>query len=166
MPSLYTDFKRPTMTRRLPVLVLLLAATMSTLPLAAQTWSSSESMSPARAGFGGALAIDGDEIIASRTGVSTMFPEPATQMGGVHLFMRQGEGWSERRRLDASQGVLGDGFGQTMALDGNVLVVTAANADDGRGAVYLFERSATSDWQETARSRLPTARMEITSARQ
>lgn len=32
-----------------------------------------------------------------------------------------------------------------------MLTVAASNADDGRGAVYVFERSASSDWQETAR---------------
>lgn len=56
------------MMRRLPLLILFLASTMIALPLAAQTVPPSQFANTALAGFGGALVIDGDEIIAGRTG--------------------------------------------------------------------------------------------------
>ena len=53
--------------------------------------------------------------------------------------------------MAASDGDVGDGFGQSLAVLGNTLLVSASQPDSSRGAVYVFERDAASEsWTETA----------------
>jgi choice-of-anchor B domain-containing protein len=78
------------------------------------------------------------------------FPIPATHAGAVHVFRRDGDRWAESGMLSAKDGVLGDGFGASLAVDGSLLAVGAPGAGGG-GAVYLYERGAGGRWTERAR---------------
>jgi hypothetical protein len=53
-------------------------------------------------------------------------------------------GWAQVQKLVAADGVGGDEFGLSVAVDGSLLVVGASQAgtgiDEGRGAAYLFQR--------------------------
>jgi hypothetical protein len=84
--------------------------------------------------------------------------------GAVYVFVRNGVNWSQQAYLKASNTGAGDGFGGSVALDGDTLVVgapaedSAATGVDGAqannsatdsGAVYVFARSG-AIWSQTA----------------
>lgn len=73
--------------------------------------------------------------------------------GAVYLFQGQGSQWSERQVLTPSTGLRGEGFGRDIALDGDLLAVSAKAGCVGCpefGAVYVFHREG-SQWVESAR---------------
>jgi choice-of-anchor B domain-containing protein len=128
-------------------LSLVTALVTLTYPASAQTFRVDPSGS---IGFGGAVAIAGDQVLIGRPGTLIGFPIPATHAGAVHVFRRDGDRWAESGMLSAKDGALGDGFGTALAVDGNLLAVGAPGAAGG-GAVYLFERGSGGRWMERAR---------------
>ena len=125
-------------------------------PSAAQTASSGELAPGLRAGFASVVVLDGDNILVGRTAESTMFPEPPMHTGGVHVFAPSGDGWEETQIVEASDGALGDLFGHSIVVSGDRLAVSAPKANDSRGAVYIFDRTA-EGWVETAHLAIPSA---------
>ena len=124
-----------------------LLALVPALPLGAQTMPGG-AVTAAQAGFGGALAIVGDQILVG---------EPNNQMrtGLVYVYGR-GAGaagtWTERAQLRAADGHSLDGFGASLAADGNVLVVGATLQGERRGAAYVFTRDgAAGAWRQVGR---------------
>jgi choice-of-anchor B domain-containing protein len=101
--------------------------------------------------FGSSIAFSGDELLVGRPGTVANFPMPPSQGGAVYVFRKApGGGWAEAATLAPADGKVGDGFGAALAASGGLLAVSAPNASDGRGAVYVFERS-TSGWREAAK---------------
>ena len=96
-----------------------------------------------RAGFGSAVALDGESAVVGA---------PGTQGSGGVVFTFStdpdtGE-WVERDRRSAPTSAAGDGFGSALAVARGELWVGAPGANEGRGAVHSFERDATSGaWQ-------------------
>jgi choice-of-anchor B domain-containing protein len=97
-----------------------------------------------RAGFGSAVAVSGGDVLI---GVASNVITP----GAVYLFRQGSGGWTEAGRLQASDAFSGDGFGAAIAVDGSTMMVSASAQNDGAGAIYVFERSGSGDWQETGR---------------
>jgi YVTN family beta-propeller protein len=93
--------------------------------------------------FGEAVAISGNTVVV---GGSKDYGGPA---GSAYVFVRKGTTWSERAHLTASDGVPDNRFGISVDIDGNRIVVGAANGS-APGAVYVFERAG-GVWSETAR---------------
>lgn len=94
----------------------------------------------ARAGFGAAVAaLDGEVFVGEANTQRTP--------GRVYVFrmIQEGDGWEEAVRITASDAENGDGFGTSLAADGQHLVV------GGRGSVYVFQRAEDGSWGETAR---------------
>lgn len=99
--------------------------------------------------FGNDVAIDGDTIVvgAHRVGSQTR----VVGTGAAYIFQRNQGGavpWSQVAKLTASDGVYPDGFGQSVAIDGDTVVVGAYNDDpppvvttSGKGAAYVFGRN-------------------------
>ena len=114
----------------------------TTAPAAAQTHAGSlaEAASAPLIGFGAAAVVSGGEIFVSRPGEFAAFPMPGSEAGSVHVFRRGADGWSEVATINAPSGVYGDGFGTALDVQGDVLVVGAPKADEGRGAAYIFVR--------------------------
>ena len=82
--------------------------------------------------FGTQVAIDGDVLAV------------ATFLEEVYVFRYDAmlEAWVEEQLLEASDGALEDGFGQSLALSGSRLIVGAPNDDDGgdgSGSAYVFD---------------------------
>ena len=91
-------------------------------------------------GFGTAAAVSGDEIFVSRPGEFAAFPMPGSEPGSVHVFGPSADGWVELAAIPAPSGVYGDGFGEALAVEGDILVVGAPKENESRGAAYVFVR--------------------------
>ncbi|MYE33666.1 MAG: choice-of-anchor B family protein [Gemmatimonadales bacterium] len=107
-------------------------------------------------GFGAAAAVSGDEIFVSRPGEFAAFPMPGSEPGSVHIFRRGEEGWVEVATIPAPSGVYGDGFGEALAVEGDILVVGAPRENESRGAAYVFVREGAM-WSSRERLEAPDA---------
>jgi FG-GAP repeat protein len=71
--------------------------------------------------------------------------------GGVYVFQRESDTWSQTQKLTASDGVSGDSFGGAISLSGRTLVIGASHATINgqlyQGAAYVFVR-ANGSWRE------------------
>lgn len=133
-----------------PFAVLLLAVAVAAVgaivpSASAQTLPGGPGEDLPRAGFGGAVAVAGGDVLVGEAG-NLMRP------GLVYVYRRGGEGtWSERARLRASDAEAGDGFGSALAAREDVLLVGAEDQNEGRGAAYLFRRGPDRAWTEAGR---------------
>jgi hypothetical protein len=110
------------------------------------TWSETQVLTSDGApasGFGKKLAL------WIRDGIATGI---AIEAGAAHVFVRQGSQWTWQQRLARSDG--GSAFGDSVALDGDLAVIGAADdtvgTNAGQGSVYVFRREG-SVWTETQR---------------
>jgi hypothetical protein len=102
------------------------------------------------------LALSGDALVAGA--------HLESEGGSAYVFRRTGGAWMQEARLQASNLGAGDGFGYSVAIDGDVIVVGARHEDsaatgvdsDGSddaaadsGAAYVFRRSGGS-WSQEA----------------
>ena len=90
--------------------------------------------------FGVAVAISGAHILIGATGDDDIKDDA----GAAYVFVRDGETWSEQVKLNATDAVNGDAFGNAVALDGTTGVIGAVgdNFPDGNsGSAYVFERN-------------------------
>lgn len=117
------------------------------------SWSQQQKLTDPTVGnsdsYGSAVAISGDTIVVgARRG-----DEVGGSLGpGVAIvFVRSGSSWTRQAYLSASDGVDGDEFGISVAIEGDVVVVGAAlralGATDRAGAGYVFRRTGTT-WAE------------------
>jgi hypothetical protein len=100
-------------------------------------------------GFGQAVAADGDLVVVGAAGVDGAVAD----IGAAYVYERRGADWALLARLTASAPVLGQGFGNAVAVDGDRLIVGAPFDDAAgavAGAVYVFERSG-DDFVEAAK---------------
>jgi hypothetical protein len=96
-----------------------------------------------------ALAISGPTLAVGTVPHSATVPAPS---GTVDVFSEGAGGWSDGAlvaQLTASDGVVGDDFGQSVAIDGGTIVALASQ--EGResggsappGVLYLFSERCT-----------------------
>ena len=98
--------------------------------------------------FGWSVAVDGDTVV-----VGARYDDSA------YVFTKPGTGWAtatETAKLTASDGVVGDWFGQSVAVDGDTVVV-GASEDDGSGSAYVFTKAADSVWTDATQTAKLTA---------
>ena len=128
------------------------------VPAAAQTHADglNDAMAAPIIGFGAAAAVSGGEIFVSRPGEFAAFPMPGSEAGSVHVFRRGADGWAEVTAISAPSGVYGDGFGEALAIEGDILVVGAPKENEGRGAAYVFVREG-DRWSVLERLEAPDA---------
>ncbi|MGK0186205.1 MAG: hypothetical protein ACI9R3_001988, partial [Verrucomicrobiales bacterium] len=99
--------------------------------------------SSAQTYFGIAVALDGDTMVVG----SPLHEDGGVAKGAVFIYERSvssGYEWMLAKTLTAGDGADGDGFGESVALDGNELVVGAPQADRmglDSGTAYLFSRN-------------------------
>ena len=122
--------------------------------------------------FGRSVALSSDIVAvgagsesSNATGVDgDQANNDADAAGAVYAFNRNGESWSQQAYLKASNAEAGDFFGESIAVDGNTIVVgarledsnaTTVNGDEANndaefaGAAYVFVRSGES-WSQQA----------------
>ena len=94
--------------------------------------------------FGLSVAVhedtsNGDTIVVGA-------PHASSSSGAVYVFTEPSGGWastSTAAKLTAAVGAAGDEFGDSVAVDGDTIVVGAHQNDSNKGAAYVFTRSAT-----------------------
>ena len=77
----------------------------------------------------------------------------SVRTGAVYVFEQDGDSWIETAKLVPADGGIFDGFGASMSLDGDMLVVGSPFHDgsgENAGAAYLFER-ASGVWSQDAK---------------
>ncbi|NOQ74022.1 MAG: T9SS type A sorting domain-containing protein [Crocinitomix sp.] len=88
--------------------------------------------------FGAIVAIDGDRVAITSYGDD----EAGAESGSVYVFEFDGAVWTEISKHTASDASAGDGFGYSLAIDGEMLVVGAALVDGigvNSGAAYFLD---------------------------
>ena len=105
--------------------------------------------------FGNSVAVDGDTMVAG----AQYDDENGYYSGAAYVFTRQSGVWSQVAKLTAFNGGGGDEFGNSVAVDGDTVVVGAHNDDDNgsnSGAAYVFAKPGTG-WATTTETAKLTA---------
>jgi hypothetical protein len=106
--------------------------------------------------FGCSVGISGDYAIVGAYGDD----EAGDRAGAAYIFMREGADWIDVYQLVASDAQVNDGFGFSVAIDGDFAIVGAPWEDsggDGAGAVYIFKRTDTNTWDSGTKVMAPDA---------
>ena len=96
--------------------------------------------------FGIALDAFGDEVVVGAYNDD----DRGSGAGAAYVFRFEDGAWREVVKLTASDGVIDDRFGHAVAIDGDVVMVSARDHDafgEDSGAVYVFGRDGDS-WVE------------------
>lgn len=99
-------------------------------------------------GFGHSLVVREGLIIVG----APSHDLPSTDAGAVYVFRRLGEVWLQEAKLTASDAAADDGFGSSILLQGELLLVGAPGRGPtgaSYGAVYAFRATGT-QWVEEA----------------
>ena len=91
--------------------------------------------------FGNSVSISGDTLV-----VGAPYHDNGT--GAAYVFTLTGTTWSQTAELTASDGGIYDGFGNSVSVSGDTLVV-GADFHNGTGAAYVFTLTGTT-WSQTA----------------
>lgn len=140
--------------------LVVLAEAVYVLRRSGTSWAQEDLLTPAGApDWRGGLALSGDTLAIQADG-----DESAPDSGGVYVLRHDGAAWQQEAHLTASNAGAGDGFGASLALAGDILVVGAPDEDSAAtgtggdqdddtagasGAVYVFRRTG-SIWQQEA----------------
>ncbi len=88
--------------------------------------------------FGISVSVAGDIAVIGAYGDG----DRGRYTGAAYVFIRVGLKWEQQAKLIATDGVAGDHFGRSVAVDGETIVIGATGFND-RNAVYVFVRSGT-----------------------
>ena len=100
-------------------------------------------------GFGISVGVSGDRIVVGARSDDT---DNGANSGSVYVFESDGSGGWVETKLVASDGAAGDGFGISVGVSGDRIVVGAPQDDDSglnSGSVYVFESDGSGGWIET-----------------
>ena len=108
--------------------------------------------------FGFNVAIFGNTVVA---GAEQATVNGNSEQGEAYVFVKPASGWAnatETAKLTASDGAANDNFGQSVAIDGNTVVVGAffddVNGVHTAGAAYVFTKPAGGWVSETEAAKL------------
>ena len=128
-------------------LVVLVAATAAGADFAWDPEATFDPPEPADL-YGRAVELDEPTLVTGAPGDDTLLPNA----GAVWVHSRAGDGsWSLVVKLNATGAAPGEQLGTAVAVEDDTLVAGAPFADDGQGAVYVFNRSPGGLWTQSAR---------------
>ena len=117
------------------------------------TWGETQKLVPSGGGdsyrFGKAVGIDGNFAVVGVPGNDDF----GFSSGAAYIFEYDGTSWQEVAKLTASDGALGDTFGESVSISGTRVAIGAYRSDTNgtdAGAAYVFEYNGT-NWVETAK---------------
>ena len=94
--------------------------------------------------FGNAITVAGDQVLVGEASYEM-------RSGVVYVFGRDPSGnWIQTQRIEPSSGEPGDRFGIGLAKHENTLLISATRADEGAGAVYVYQNQ-NGTWIESGR---------------
>ena len=97
--------------------------------------------------FGGSVSISGDVAL-----IGAQFDDDnGDASGSAYVFRRIGTAWIQEAKLTASDGAVGDHFGFSVSISGDVALIGAQFDDDNgdaSGSAYVFRRIGTAWIQE------------------
>ena len=102
--------------------------------------------------FGTSVAIDGNYAICGAPGHDLT----SGGEGAAYIFEKPTTGWTtmtETQKITASDAAVSDGFGRSVAVEGDYAIVTAPDNDDSgtaSGSAYIFKRGS-STWSEVVK---------------
>jgi len=138
--------------------------------------------------FGSSVAVNGDTVVVGTpyedsnqttitNSTSASGNNSTSDSGAAYVFKRTGVAWAQEAYLKASNAEAGDGFGVSVAVDADTVVVGASGEDSsqrtitngttassdnarlGAGAVYVYKRTG-STWAQEAYLKAPNAETE------
>ncbi len=95
--------------------------------------------------FGQSVSISSDAVVVGAIGEDSL-------SGASYVFIRTGTNWAQQAYLKAMNSGGSDAFGQSVAIDGDTIVVGAIQEDEGAynsGAAYVYKCSGT-NWTQRA----------------
>jgi hypothetical protein len=99
------------------------------------TWLAQQSLTASDAstddGFGRSVSISGDVVLVGAY-------HGDFGRGSAYVYRWDGSSWVEEQKLLASDGAIGDLFGSSVSVSGDVALIGAYNDDSARGAAYVF----------------------------
>jgi hypothetical protein len=120
----------------------------------AGTWSQEARLVPSDAVggelFGHDVAISGDTAVVGAFNATGAFPAE----GAAYVFVRSGSSWVLQQKLSAADPSFQAGFGVSVSIDGDTVVVGAHGDQMARGAAYVFRRSGTI-WSQLIKLQAP-----------
>ena len=87
----------------------------------------------AQKGFGETVLVSGDRIFVGE-------PDNLYRPGAVYVFRKTDGEWMQRAALTAMDAEMNDGFGSSLASDGDMLVVGSSGQDGKAGSAHVFQR--------------------------
>ena len=99
--------------------------------------------------FGQSVAVDGDTAVAG----AYLDDDHGSESGAAYVFTRESGVWRQSAKLTATDGVRGDRFGWSVAVDGDTAVAGAYLDDDHgpeSGSAYVFTRES-GVWSQSAK---------------
>ncbi len=99
--------------------------------------------------FGYSVAISGEVVIVG----AERDDDAGGSSGSAYVFVRNGNTWGQQTKLTASDAVIGDEFGYSVAISGDMAIVGANDDDDAgsrSGSAYVFVRNGNT-WRQQAK---------------
>ena len=87
----------------------------------------------AQKGFGDAVLVSGDRILVGE-------PDNLYRPGAVYIFHTSDGEWMQEAVLTAADAEMNDGFGASLAMEGDLLVVGSSGTDGEAGSAHVFHR--------------------------
>ncbi len=94
-------------------------------------------------GFGQAVDISNGNVFIGE-------PSNVHLPGVVYIFTQENGEWSQTFMIKAEDGVIGDGFGQAISANDNMLMVGAPNKNDDEGGAYIFMQTNDGSWTQVS----------------
>lgn len=102
------------------------------------TWAQQQKLNPSPVvtggGFGVSVSLSQESVLIGANGENTY-------RGAAYVFTRTGTVWTQQARLQASDGVADDTFGNSVSLDGDRALIGAPRDDSMTGSAHLFSRT-------------------------
>lgn len=96
--------------------------------------------------FGQSVAISGSVVL-----IGALESGGSSGTGNAYFFTHEANGTWSSDEVAGNDTAVGDSFGSSVALVGNLAVIGADNADSGHGAAYVFSFSSGVGWLQEAK---------------